>query len=473
MELEFVPMEHTRSTIYDSWDSGKSQSQQDPGKQNQKDQGGDDDFDDKRDEFASAFLQKSGFNPNAGKKQAQEKPDEHADDHEEKKPKEKKQEKPASSDDEMKSILGKLNQGIEKLNQSRNNEVREEKPNDRPPRQDELGLSEQELKSIEVMSQLEVDNPEKYKGAAESAKSYYKKLRDYKAKWESENPGSQFSLQDDEHADFIEQNHPEIDEKDYLKAEVRLDSRKEFEKFELSNKREKFESEVKSHKDNFLGKELGDMISKIDSEIGDFIKENPTENLKALKESDPIAFKEIDSAASDALALSEEYFRIVNTPGGYQVDIQNNRDHRRLAEILYKREQHIKNSSDEDRIWDGKEFATLKEFKAMSPDERSRHWYIDSNVMNEILKAELSHLAKQKIEKSREDFYGMLPEEIREKTKTLQAKKYKWKKAKKPLQTKSPSISGDGQMSTIPKQNDDGAEEWVKKLNLIRSGKKI
>lgn len=469
--LEFVPMEHIQSSVYDSFGNDKKNANNPPNEDPWKSADQDDGFDDKRDEFASTFLQKSGFNPNTSKKKTDEEEGKNKDE----KPQEgrqiKEDNKTPQSDDEIKSILGKLNQGIDRLNQSRDEGYK--KPEVKPSEEELSWLSDQDLKSIEVMSQMELDNPEKYKGSVEKAKTYYKKLKEYREKWESENPGSEFLLQDDEHSYFIEQNHPEIDEKDYLKAEVRLESKKEFEKFDLSNKREKFESEVKSYRDGFLGKEVGDLISKIDEDIGAFIRENPTENLKLLKEADPIAFKEIEAAASDALALSEEYFRIVNTPGGYQVDVKNNQDHRRLAELLYRREQHIKNSKDEDRIWDGKEFATLKEYKSMSPEERSRYWYIDPSVMNEVLKAEFSHTAKQKIEKSREEFYGMLPEEIRERAKTLQTKKYKWRKPKKVTQSNAPSITSDSQMSTIPKQHDDGAEEWVKKLNLIRSGRKI
>lgn len=380
---------------------------------------------------------------------------------EEKKPDPKPDPKPEPEDRYKKSI-DDLTSSLSKV-ADRFNAKDDPKPEE--PKSPEFD-SETE-KSLAIIEEMERHSPEKHPGITKAAKDYYNKLGEYKQKWIQENPGSDFKLEDDEHSDFIERNHPQFEERDYLLAEGRLDSRKELNQTKAEFKRKEFLDEAQKAEQRIRPEITSEIIKGIDPELGEFLQKDPSK-FSALREDDPIAFEEIERAVDAASRLSSEFYKLTKSDGLYQYNPKDN-DHLILANTLQTYEQKIASRTREERDFEGRDFATHEQYRKIPADQKKNYWVIDSENMNAILNKEFSDIAKKKIEARKEDTFKYVPEKYRDKAKMDYSKKARWRKPSNNKGSKPPAGGDGGQTSTFGKQNNDDHEEWQ---NILLKGRR-
>lgn len=266
-------------------------------------------------------------------------------------------------------------------------------------------MNEDERYEFEVFGEMERRNPSKYKGAQEKFAKSIEAAAEYKAKWEKENPGSQFNPDDSDHDDFFSKNTVKYDKIDFRKSEVSIASRDIPEVKEARTELDKMkaESAVKELAPKIMqasANSIKSMLTAVDPEIAEFVEKNGGEKLV---EEFPAKGQKSLQAASAVHDFSESAYRLLETDGLVSPD-QNNPVHGFIIQIITKQEPAIKAqplSAQKDD--EGRMFATWQEWAGMSDAQRQKHWHLGApeiidiftQIQSERLKHEFSIIDKE------------------------------------------------------------------------------
>ena len=265
------------------------------------------------------------------------------------------------------------------------------------------GLDDEDTHSYEVFNHMEKLNPDKYKGLKDRFARFVEQSREYQRKWVQDNPDSVFNVEDEEHAEFFQKNEPKYAQSDFSKSERRIDMEDVVQDVEkkYSQKIEDLEEKLQRKRaaepaaEQMANSAIVDLVEAISPELRKALDEGGPE---AAEKQDPLLYDHVDKAAN---SLSAMVYEIAQNNESGLFNGRNNEIHNAIGEFLMGREDYINSLPASSRVWNGRRFATNKEYGRMSKADRKSHWTIDSNLLKTELVKHFSTTVKGEVEKTK------------------------------------------------------------------------
>ena len=325
----------------------------------------------------------------------------------EEKPKKRlKKKEPAPSYEDMAKLAGQAAAEALKQNES-NNKV------EQTPTNDSIDLDEEDQGTYEIFNQMEKSNPDKYKGISKKFAEFVDSSKQYQQDWMAKNPDEDFDPESEEHAAFYERYEPKYTQKDFKKAEKRVDMADVLGEVEqkYQNKIEELEDKLSRRTESqpkareTAETAIKEMVAQVSPEMEKVIDEK---GLEEAEKTDPLVFDKISQAAETISTMVYEIEQNKSRSGTFTPNSRNE-THKYVSDFIKGREQYVKSLPASSQTWNGKSFATNSEFNRMSNADKERHWTIDSTLLKNELVKEISQNVNAEIEQSRKmlERYGV------------------------------------------------------------------
>lgn len=291
--------------------------------------------------------------------------------------------------------------------------VREALKKEEPKQPDPLaGLSEANKKRHRILERMVKNGAD-----AELPKRFLNsisKLDEYRKNWENQNPGKKFSLEDEEHSDFLTGNDVSWDEDAYIEALTDL-------KAEAAAERgnSKYDQEIETLKRSELARSEVPIIYQhraatariLFNELGDAFKDvlKPDgsidgETIRKLNESND-AYDRVWPIANEVEEFAGEVMSIAR---GHKQLSEKNPLHQHIIQFALNQEKAIKNlPSDQQLNQHGKVFATSDEWEKMSAKEREKRWHLTDADLSVLYASERAADIKKLIDEEESRFKKM------------------------------------------------------------------
>ncbi len=220
---------------------------------------------------------------------------------------------------------------------------------------------------IEALRLLETDAKSKYRGQniVQKYTEYETKWKGYREKWELEHPNDSFDPDDEAHDSFRDRHEPDIEESDIIRAEARIEARRDAEEA-LAAQRVEFAQERIRENAKTAAREAASLLAP----------QKPDGTPKLISEieaEDPALADAIEEAlpATQRLAkLAHEMF----TPGTATTWDRNNPEHRTLLGLVGSAEDNLSAQDPSTVTFEGRRFVTAKEWNQLSRAEQQEAW---------------------------------------------------------------------------------------------------
>lgn len=250
-------------------------------------------------------------------------------------------------------------------------------------KQEEPKFSAKEQRLVEQLKKLEEINPN-YKDVSSKYVDFKRKESEYEKKWQEAHPDEDFDPDAEEHAKFYERNEPEIDEDDLEVAkEAMIEERvtkkaqekaaKELEPIKAQKQHEAVMAELKPKLEKTFMDVARDTAAQINPEFAKLT------DLTKVAEADPLAAEILGGVANHWLPVIQVAAQAYN---GAEFNPESP-EGQRLGAVVTEIETGLLSLPQDERIRDGKNFATLAEFSKMDKAKRSRHWIVDEKSITD------------------------------------------------------------------------------------------
>lgn len=272
----------------------------------------------------------------------------------------------------------------------------------------EDNLSTAERKQFVVYKELEELDPSRYKGVSEKYIKSLSEISDYVKTWSKDNPGTRFDPEDKEHNAFFERVEPEVDEDDWVDAKANIRARdiaaraiapvnERMQQMERDRARTALEPVLQSKQ--IEATHL--LLEHFDPAVAEAIRK--PDGLKELTSKDPITVAVL-TAVTDAVGmLAAEVVRLHDPMGGVEYNASNPA-HKEIADFIVGQEKRIASLPTEDRERDGRQFMSRLKFQQLSPEEKSRYWFLNQDDVIDLLAQKYALQAKKLRDSRVEEF---------------------------------------------------------------------
>lgn len=259
-------------------------------------------------------------------------------------------------------------------------------------RASEIPIPDEAKEEVERLREVQRLHPEQYRGRdlAREFLEGFKKERDYERKWRKENPGVDFSWDDDEHKDFIEDNSIEVDERhlkeadrSILKEQAIREAEERFAKRYGSDieevRRAKAEAQlapIRQQVDQMASKSL---LEAVRPDLVETFDADPAKVIEDIK-NDPIAMEAVQTVEQWSLPALDAAVRVLNNPSGYS---EKSREVQTLVSAAMRVESILASVPREERpvTEDGRKFASLRDYANMPASQRSKYYTIQDEQL--------------------------------------------------------------------------------------------
>lgn len=259
-------------------------------------------------------------------------------------------------------------------------------------RASQIDIPDDAKEEVERLREVQRLHPQEYRGR-DLVREFLdgsKKERDYERKWRKENPGVDFSWDDDEHKGFIEDNSIEVEDK-HLKeadrsilkeqaiqeAEERIAKRYGNEIEEV--RRAKAESQLAP-----IRQQVDAMASKslLEAVRPDLVEAFDTDRAKVVQDiqDDPIAMEAVTTVEQWSIPALDAAVRVINNPNGYS---ERSREVQTLVNAALRVEKVIASVPREERpvTEDGRRFSTMRDYANMPSSQRSKYYTVQDEAL--------------------------------------------------------------------------------------------
>lgn len=259
-------------------------------------------------------------------------------------------------------------------------------------RASEIQIPEDAKEEVERLREVQRLHPEQYRGR-DLAREFLegsKKERDYERKWRKENPGVDFSWEDDEHKAFIEDNSIEVEERhlkeadrSILKEQAIREAEERFAKRYGSDleevRRAKAEAQlapIRQQVDQMASKSL---LEAVRPDLVETFDADPAKAIEDIK-SDPIAMEAVQTVEQWSLPALDAAVRVLNNPTGYS---ERSREVQTLVSAAMRVESILASVPRDERpvTEDGRKFASLRDYANMPASQRSKYYTIQDEQL--------------------------------------------------------------------------------------------
>lgn len=272
-------------------------------------------------------------------------------------------------------------------------------------------LSDDERYEYEVFGEMD---------KAEPGKNYQKRFlasveaaATYKAKWEKDNDGEAFNPEDSAHDAFFAKNGMTYNKGAFRKAEVRMaapapakedeSTKREMQELRLKNAL----SEIQPRQLKAAALTIKSMLETVDKDLAKIVE---TDGAKGLVEKFPAKGPKIIVAANAVNNVATEAFRILETDGLVNPDLDRNPIHRLIVNIISTQEPLITAQPQEDQVLpDGRRFATWAQWVGMNAEQRNSHWHLGAEEVVDIFSQTQAARLKDEIDAINKEFAAVAP----------------------------------------------------------------
>jgi len=264
-------------------------------------------------------------------------------------------------------------------------------------RASQVEIPEDAKEEVERLREVQRLHPQEYRGR-DLVREFIdgsKKEREYERKWRKENPGVDFSWDDDEHRAFIEENSIEVEdshlkeadrsilkEQAIREAEERIAKRYGNEIEEV--RRAKAEAQLAP-----IRQQVDEMASKslLEAVRPDLVEAFDTDRAKAVEDikNDPIAMEAVSTVEQWSLPALDAAVRVINNPNGYS---EKSREVQTLVSAAIHVEKVLASVPREERpvTEDGRRFSTMRDYANMPVSQRSKYYTVrDEELVPQLI----------------------------------------------------------------------------------------
>lgn len=355
---------------------------------------------------------------------------------------EQEEEQLKSDDDPVLGELKGLREDLKKTNQPQQSQESQFR---------EPEIPQEQVQQFQILDELEQINPKKYEGIKDKYQDYLNRASEYQKQWQQDNPNQKFNPADEEHQDWVAENEPQIDVRDWADAQAEIKVKRTEQKFQQELKKREFDYELKEFERSGLAGEMNDLLKGIDPKAFAVLADKGP---KGLMESDPEAYEIFNNEASMFQSHAVELKKLMDGAGFYRFD-PGNPVHQKLDAAASSAEQDIKKLPRSQQVRDGKVFATFDELAQMPHSERSRYWTVGYSDIAPKLRADFSKSGQKKVQ----NFRKKLEHYVKSQGGSAQnlEKQGQGQNSQNPSKintsSKSPSGSVGGQFSNIDETN--------------------
>jgi hypothetical protein len=277
-------------------------------------------------------------------------------------------------------------------------------------------VSKSLAKELPIYRKLAEMEPRKYGNVVKELSEFSAKEKQYRKDWESQNPGATFDPEAADHNDFFERNFPSVDSEDFdaakesiieeraaAKAEERIAKKME-EKYGPDIERiqqERAAQAMRPALETTLKAAVVDILGAIDEKYAPLAED--VAKLDTLKTVDPMASDVADEVCAQAMPILVEVKRIHTQDGKgkflfpYDPKNPDKPVHAIIANLVEVAEKNIPTLPRADQVdGKGRSFATWRDYAAMSPQERSKHWFLDEENLTYLVMGEARREARDR-----------------------------------------------------------------------------
>lgn len=252
------------------------------------------------------------------------------------------------------------------------------------PAPDTTGIPKEVLENAPLYSELEQLQPKKYGQLNDRMVQFARDEDEYAKRWESQNPGKAFDPDNEEHAAWYSSHEPQVDPADIIRAQARIDMRKEIGD-SVSPKMREMEMAVKRQE---LGAESDKAARRVTdvvalAAVGGDIKRVTKEEIVKLQEDDPISFDtaveveaKYSAAASAAVLLWNGAANLDKTNEGHALALA-------AFESLETKLSSLPQESLPRK--EGKTWVPYGQFQRMTPQVKATHYTTELSDVTEYL----------------------------------------------------------------------------------------
>lgn len=262
----------------------------------------------------------------------------------------------------------------------------EKKQNKEEETDDLESLSEDDRYNHEVASHMAEKFGDKYKDLPRQIVEASKTKRAYEENWKKEHPGEDFDWDAEEHASFLEQNQPKVNDRDFRRAEVSIEANKI-----ADEKIKETRGEIDAIEARAISTTLNQAASieakkAVDQFKSAFAPEaewdlNTKAGREAVIENDPLIGPVAVKWSTILAKATGELVKIFDGKSRdgrslFKVD-EKNELHQWITNVVDQYEDKL-SSLPKDKVTNdnGQTFVPRDQWNKLTPDQRNRHWTI-------------------------------------------------------------------------------------------------
>lgn len=292
---------------------------------------------------------------------------------------------------------------------------------EQPVRDEDLNLTEENRETLDVISEMETLNPEKYKELGKNVRRFWKMEEQRIEKWKAEHPDEPYDPQATEHQEFYRRHEPNYSQRDFNQAS-RARIEKAAEERAVKRVQSEYEPKFKAIEAERLERQVK---PKIDAAVADAVEsvfkaapefeklvepgKMTEETVKKMAEINPALHDYATEEAEEVMAVVEEIEKLTHLNGHYKFDASKEVQLESSGKLIYPHatinrgfavlESEMMKKPPAERLDGGREFITNREYNAKQ---------------QEILKSALTSDAKERqLQKLAETTWRWTPEDVR------------------------------------------------------------
>lgn len=260
----------------------------------------------------------------------------------------------------------------------------------------EESLKSDDLHEYEVAKYLAEQNP-RFKDAPKIVLDHIRKSEAYASRWEQENKGKVFDPNDEEHDDFFSALEKPWGDHEFRKAEMEMAAERVAER-----KSKGAEQKIQELEQENARTALAPIVERtytaaasiLAKKIGEDVHEKIVKNtFEKFSEEDPTTANAMAMAIGPLQPIIEAAIQLDDPKMRFKFDPKN-QSHLEWNRLLLEKESQLEGTEDDN----GRTMVSRAEYVAMTPQQRSRHWFLDVGRFVEELVNDAAESAKKMIE---------------------------------------------------------------------------
>lgn len=343
---------------------------------------------------------------------------------------------------------------------------------------DDAALSDEERQELTIFKEMAESDPA-FKALPNQYLTYLKKAESYQRNWEKEHPGEEFDPEADEHDKFFKTAEPKYSQRDFAKAEARIEARALIAKERETNNKEtaalRADLAVRELEPNIRNTQIGATAEIIKTVNEDWLKTIEKDGFQKFAESNPMEADIIQAVAKNIGPFIAAAIAIDDPKGRVPIN-QNDPAHREWADYLTAKENALRMLPiSERKTDDGRIIISRQEYASLPPNKRAAYAYYDAEQLINMRVAEEAERVQEHYEKEQKRIEAIakargwtkVTEQAKEQTEKNGEPPKPPKPEEKREEVRSPEAASSARVDTSNTTQAIGGNEFSERLSAV------